>query len=79
MIARHIVAKVEDEMPQVVFFLRTDGAIGETDMMPATHQATDRMVRVDPCVHPRRSAQLGTGRTQFDSVDRRGPGEGLDE
>jgi hypothetical protein len=66
-------------VPQVVFFLGADGTIGQTDMMAATHQAAHRMVRVDPCVHPRRRTQLGTGRTQFDGVDGGGPGEGLDE
>ena len=44
-------AEVGDEVPQVVFFLRADGAVGQADEGVAPRQGADRVVGVDPRVH----------------------------
>ena len=79
MVARHVVAQVQHQVPQVVLFLRADGAVGQAHVVPTPHETADGVVGVDPRVHPRRRAELGARRTKFDGVDGRGTGEGLDE
>jgi hypothetical protein len=60
-------------VPQVVFFLRADGAVGHhhADVLP--HQAADGVIRIDPRVDAGGRLELGAGRTQFgrDEVRRR--------
>src|SRR5207253_10678830 len=67
----HVVAEVRDEMPQVVFLLGADGAVGEEHEGALARQPPDRMVRIDPRVHALRGRELRAWRTQFGAEHRR--------
>ena len=70
--ARHIRAKVDHEMTEVMFLARADGAVGEKhERAAAAHESAHPMVRVDPGVH----AGSQTARPNF---LRRVSGEGDD-
>ena len=78
--AGHVVAEVGHQVPEVVLFLRTDGAVGEEHVRAVTRQAADRVVGVDPRVHAGSRTEGGARRPQFDgdhgSVARQGFGKG---
>lgn len=69
-LARHVGPEVGDEMPQVVLFLRANGAVGQEDKRPLARQTSNRVVRVNPRVHPFVNRQLGARRTELGRVDR---------
>jgi hypothetical protein len=62
---RHVGAEVDDEVAEVVLFLRPDRAVGEKHVGAAAREPAHRMVRVDPRVHARRAFELGPGRAQL--------------
>ena len=70
-IARNGRAEIADQMPEVVFFARANGAVGEEHESAAAYQAVHRMVGVDPRVHARGGVELGARRPQLDGQDRR--------
>ena len=67
--SRHVAAEVRDEMPQVVFFLRADGAVGQEDVDVAPRERADGVVGVDPRVHARAAPEARAGRAQLDRND----------
>jgi hypothetical protein len=69
--ARHLAADVADQVPQVVFLLQADGAVGEEDRGAFAGQAPDCVVGVDPRVHAGPRFQLRPRRTQFGRDDGR--------
>ena len=70
-IARHIRPEIDHEMPQVVFFARADGAVGEEHERLAPDQAADRMIRVDPRIASGGGIQLRARRPKLDRHERR--------
>ena len=68
--SRHVAAEIDDEVPEVVFFLRSDGAVGQEDERAVARQAPDRVIRIDPGIHARRRFELGARRPQFRGDDR---------
>ena len=69
--AWNVVPEVDDEMPQVVFFSESDGAVCEKDVRAVPRQTLDRVIGVDPRVHARGSGELGARRPEFRGDDRR--------
>ena len=63
--ARDVLAEIGHEMAQVVFFLRTDGAVGEKHERVLPRQASDGVIGVDPRVHALAGGELGARRTQL--------------
>ena len=66
LVAADGVAEVGDEVTQVVFFLRTDGAVGEHDADVMARQRSDRVVGVDPRVHAFGRFELRPRRAKLD-------------
>src|SRR5438876_30646 len=64
-LARHVGAEIDDEMPQVVLFLRPDRAIGEKNERPLARQTPDGVIRIDPGVHAFAGRELGARRAQL--------------
>ena len=62
---RHITAQVDDEMAEVVFFLRSHRAVGQEHERAAAGQAANRVIRVDPRVPARRRFELRPWRAQL--------------
>jgi hypothetical protein len=62
---RHVDAKIDDQVPQVILFLGTDSAVGEKHKRTGTCQAANRVVSVDPGVAARRGFELGAGRPKL--------------
>jgi hypothetical protein len=77
--SRHGAAEIADEMPQVVFLLQPDGAVGQKHERLVARQAADRVIRIDPRVHAFRGLQFRAGRTQFRGNDRRLSLQGLQQ
>ena len=77
--SRHVAAKVDDEMPEVVLFLHPDGAVGEEHERAVARQPAHGVVRVDPGVHARCRLELGTRRTQLGRDDARVPFQPFDQ
>ena len=69
--ARDVAAEIDDQVPEVVFFLQPYGAVGQEHEGPRARQSADRVVRVDPRVHARGGFQLRAGRTQLGCNHRR--------
>jgi hypothetical protein len=65
LVAADGVAEVGDEMAQVVFLLRADGAVGDHDAHVMARQRSDRVVGVDPRVHSFRRFELRPRRTEL--------------
>ena len=63
------VAEVGDEMAQVVFFLRADGAVGDHDAHVVARQRSDRVVGIDPRVHAFGRFELRPRGTELDGHD----------
>ena len=68
MIARDVLAEVDDEMTEVVFLAGADGTVGEEHELVVLHEAADGMVRVDPGFHARGGVELGARRPQLDET-----------
>ena len=66
LVAADGVAEVGDEMAQVVFFLRADGAVGDHDAHVMARQRSDRVVGVDPRVHAFGRFELRPRGTELD-------------
>jgi hypothetical protein len=62
---RYVAAKIGHEVAQVVFFLRTDGAVGEEHEGVLPRQTPDCVVRIDPRVHALAGCELGARGTQL--------------
>ena len=71
LVAADGVAEVGDEMAQVVFFLRADGAVGDHDAHVMARQRSDRVVGVDPRVHAFGRFELRPRGTELDGDDAR--------
>jgi hypothetical protein len=78
-IARHVLAEVRDEMPEVVFLARPYGAVGEEDERAGARQPADRVIGVDPRVHALAGGELGPGRPQLRRDDALGRVQRFDE
>ena len=61
--------EVGDEVAQVVFFLRADGAVGEAHEGVAPRQRPDRVVGVDPRAHAGVQIELRARRAQLRGDD----------
>ena len=73
-IARHVGPEIDDEVPEVLLFVRADGAVGQEHERPAAHEAAHRMVRVDPRVHAAAaSSSARGGRSSTDRPASRSP------
>lgn len=64
-IAGDVVAEVRDQVAQVVFLLRADGAVCQKDRHILSVQRPDGMVRIDPGVHPLDRSELRTRRAKL--------------
>ena len=63
-IARDVVAEIGDEVAEVVFLLRADGAIGDHDAHVVARQRSDRVVEcrsTRPCLRPIRAPPAAAG------------------
>ena len=69
-LARHVEAEIGDEMPEVVFFLRADGVVGEEDEGPLAREPADGVIGVDPGVHALARRQLRPRRSELGGEDR---------
>src|SRR3954454_11932867 len=63
--ARHVSAEIDHEMPEVVFFFRTDRAVGEKHKRAVARQRADRVIRVNPRVTARCRFEFGTRWTKL--------------
>ena len=63
--ARDVGAEVGDEMAQVVFFLRADGAVGDHHAHVLPRQRSDRVIGVDPRVDAFGRFELRPRRTEL--------------
>ena len=77
--ARDVVAEIGDEVPEVVFFGGTDGAVCEEDVGAFTRKTLDRVVRIDPRVHAFGRLQLCARGPEFCSEHRRAVMQGGEE
>jgi hypothetical protein len=64
-LARNVAAEVRDEMPEIVFLRHPDGAIGQKDIGTVLREPSNRVVGVDPGIHPLVRLELGARRPQF--------------
>ena len=69
-LARHIETEIGDEMPEIVFFLRADGVVGQKHEGPSTGETSDCVVGVDPGIHSLVCRERRTRRTEFGGKDR---------
>ena len=74
-LARNISAEIDDQVAEVVFFLRADGAVGEEDERARPCQSLHGVIGIDPGVHAFVGGQLGPRRTQLRREDRRSRAE----
>jgi hypothetical protein len=65
-----ISAEIRDEVAKVVFFRGADGAVRQKDERAAFGQPTDRVVGVDPGVHPFARGEFRLRRPQLRGDDR---------
>ena len=63
--ARNVSTEVRHEMAEIVFFLRTDRAVGQEHECTLTAQAAHGVIGVDPCVHALVRCQFGPRRPQL--------------
>jgi len=68
---RHVESDVGHEVAQVVFFLRTDGVVGQEDERAVASQAANGVIGIDPRIHALGRRQLRPGRAQFGGEHRR--------
>jgi metallo-beta-lactamase family protein len=61
----HVPAEIGHQVPEVVFFLRADRAVGQEYERPISREPPDGMVGIDPRVHAFAGAQLGPWRAEF--------------
>ena len=71
MMAAHIGAEVDHEMPEVVLLTRADRAVGQEHERAGAHEAPHGVMRVDPRVHAGGGVQLRARRTELHRHDRR--------
>ena len=64
-LARQVATEIGDEMTQVVFFLRTDRAVGKEHRDVLARQRADGVIRVDPRVHAFGRSQLRARRPEL--------------
>jgi len=67
--SRDVDAEIDDQMPQVVFFFRPDGAVGEKHKGTGAREAAHGVIRIDPRVAARRRLQLGARWAQLGGND----------
>src|SRR5439155_20697596 len=77
--ARNVSTEVRHEMAEIVFFLRTDRAVGQEHECTLTAQAAYGVVGVDPCVHALARCQFGPRRPQLRCNDGGTGSEGCEE
>src|SRR4051812_15348652 len=49
--SRHVAAKIDHEVAEIVFLFRSDGAVREEDEGARARQASHRVIGIDPGVH----------------------------
>ena len=64
-LARHVVAEIDHEMAEVVFFLGAHRAVREHDERALPRETADRVIRIDPRVHAFARRQLRARRPQL--------------
>jgi hypothetical protein len=69
-IPRHVGSEIDDQVAEIVFFARANGAVREEDERAVTDESPHGMMRVDPRVASRCGVQLRPGRTEFDGENR---------
>ena len=70
-VVRHVATEIRDQVAEVVFLLRADGAVGQEHECALTREAADGMIGVYPRVHAFARRQLGPRRPQFGRDDGR--------
>ena len=65
----HISPQVDDEVTKVVFFSRSDGAVGQEHERAVARQAAHRVIRIDPRISARGRFQFRTRRPQLGRDD----------
>ena len=66
-------------MPEVVLFLRADGAVGQEDRHVLATEPANRVVRINPRIHPLDRVELGAWRPELRGQDRGLTAEPIDE
>ena len=66
---RHVAAQIDDQVPEVVLLLRSDGAVGEEDERAVARQAADGVIGIDPGIHARCRLELGPRRAELGGDD----------
>ena len=61
--------KIRDQVPQVVFLLRADGAVGQKDERALARKPPHGVIRVDPGVDAGGRCKLGARRPQLRGDD----------
>src|SRR2546425_13366495 len=69
-LARDIPTEIDDEVPEIVFFLRADRAIGQKNERALTREAADGMIRVNPGVHAFPRFELRARRPELSAKNR---------
>lgn len=70
---RHVGAEIDHEVTKVVFLSRANRAVRKKHEGAVASQASNRVIRIDPCIHARRRLEFRTRRPEFrrnDSVCR---------
>ena len=68
--ARHVAAEIDDQVPEVVFLFRSDGAVGEEHERAVAGEALHRVIGVDPRIHAGGRFELGARRAKLCGDDR---------
>jgi hypothetical protein len=69
-IARNVAPEIVDEMTKIVFFLRSDSAIGEKHRDRLSREPADAVIGVDPGVDALGRIEAGARRAQLRGDDR---------
>ena len=63
--ARHVGAEIDDQVAKIVFFLRSNRAVGQKHEGSGAGQAPNRVIRVDPGIAAGRGLEFRPRRPQF--------------
>ena len=67
--SRDVAPEIDDQVPEVVFFLRSNGAVREEDVGTVARQTPYGVVGIDPGIHARRRFELGPGGPELGGYD----------
>ena len=68
--SRDVTPEVDDQVPEVVLFLRSDGAVRQEDVGTVARQIPYGVVGIDPGIHAGRRFELGSRGPELGGDDR---------